>query len=154
MYKVHRTVAHRRRKYTRFYLLLSAFICFAMRFAHRCAGVPPHNAHAIAIFEVRSRRCSWFACECLANHATISSICSSLTDPDANRRAVFMPVPGTRLLPSSLYAARLDCGNDRLYSNARLAINCMLRGTLYCAIYPPKCVRLYMQIVTQTVGYR
>ena len=99
MYKVHRTVAHRRRKYTRVYLLLSAFICFAMRFAHRCAGVPPHNAHAIAIFEVRSRRCSWFACECLANHATISSICSSLTDPDAKRRAVFMPVPGTRLLP-------------------------------------------------------
>lgn len=151
---VHRAVAHYRRKYTRFYLLLSAFICFAMRFAHRCAGVPPHNAHAIAILDVRSRRLSAFASPCRANHAAINSICASLTDPDAKRRAVRIPVPGTRLPPSSLYAARLDCGNDRLYSNARLAINCICRGTLYCAMHPPKCVRLYMQIVTQTVGYR
>jgi len=27
-------------------------ICFAIRLAHRIAGVPPHNAHAIAILVV------------------------------------------------------------------------------------------------------
>jgi len=137
MYKVHRAVAHHRRNYTRFYLFSSVFICFAMRLAHRCAGVPPHKAHAIAILDVRSRRLSWLACEWRANHAAISSICESLTRPDANRRAVNIPVPGTRLLPLSLYAARLLIGNDRLYSNALFAIICISRGTLYCAMGPP-----------------
>ena len=72
-----------------------------MRFAHRCAGVPPHNAHAIAILDVRSRRLSAFASPCRANHAVaIALIYASLTDPDAKRRAVLILVR-TRLPPSS-----------------------------------------------------
>jgi formate-dependent nitrite reductase membrane component NrfD len=46
-----------------------------------------------------------------------------------------MPVPGTRLPSSSLYAARLLMGRARFCSMARLAIRWMSVGTLYFGMF-------------------